>query len=280
MLNPSSFIKKLSVFLIIYLTAYLISPSASAQVFNSSVSAATGGTGRGAVEGGDATFLNPATLVHFRGRHLFGSVGSSDFAASLSDNTTESTIPAAFSYLQEKHDVAGDSLRLHDFVLTFAEFIAEKVTLGVNAHYYDEKLVNSQKSYLEINGDVGLEYTPTDYLGLGVVAYNFTGERTNVPADIRQSSTFGGGVNYIYHKIMRLRLDLTSQSTAMAGVESFMNQWLILRGGYSNQWETGRELITFGLGFEGPKFAINYAYQGNPRISGDYRHSIDLQFPF
>lgn len=277
MLNPSSFIKKLSVFLVLY----LISPLASAQVFNSSVSAATGGTGRGAVEGGDVVFLNPATLVHFRGKHLFGSVGSNDFAASLSDNTTESAIPAAFSYVQESTPVAGgDSLRLHDYVLTFAEFISEKVTMGINAHYYDEKLPQAQKSYLEINGDLGLEYTPTDYLGLGVVAYNFTGERTDVPADIRQNSYFGGGVNYIYHKLMRLRLDMTSQSTAMFGVESFMNQWLILRAGYSNQWESGRELITYGFGFEGPKFAINYAYQGNTRISGDYRHSIDLQFPF
>jgi hypothetical protein len=66
----------------------------------------------------------------------------------------------------------------------------------------------------------------------------------------------------------------------MSGLETYLNKFMITRIGFQNDNKNSRELLTAGLGFKGPRFAINYGYQGNILISSDYRHSVDLEIPF
>jgi hypothetical protein len=140
MLRPLSLIKKLSVFLFIYVSANV----AGAQVYNSSVSVAAGGTGRAAVEPGDASFLNPAVLVHLGGRYLFTSFGKNEFAAALSDNTKESTIPASFSYMQKStQKTSHGDLKENDFAISLAEFVVDKWSVGLTGHYLSQDLPGS-----------------------------------------------------------------------------------------------------------------------------------------
>lgn len=272
--HPLSVVKKLPVFLFIY----LIVNTAGAQVYNSSVSAATGGTGRAAVEPGDATFLNPGTLVHLRGHYLTSSFAENDLAITLSDNTPDSFLPASLGYVQKKSDLPQGQLKWYDINFSLAEFVVEKWALGVTGHYLNFTLPTS--SYRNINADIGVIYTPKPHIGLGLVVYNIMGEDSNIPEEFRPKTVVGAGFNYIYQAMVRFRADATSDSIFMAGLETYMNQFLITRLGYSNNTDEKRELITAGMGFKGPKFALNYAYQGNPQNSGDYRHSVDLQIPF
>ncbi|MNL24908.1 hypothetical protein D3C87_1463600 [compost metagenome] len=87
-------------------------------------------------------------------------------------------------------------------------------------------------------------------------------------------------MNYIYERLARFRLDVTSESQVMAGMENYLNQWFILRFGYQNDSKESRQLVGTGFGFDGPRFGLNYAYLANTKESSDYRHSVDLQIPF
>lgn len=271
--HPLSFIK-----LPVFFCIYLIVNTAAAQVYNSSISAATGGTGRAAVEAGDAAFLNPGTLVHLKGRQLFSSFAENQFAVALSDNTQDSMLPAALGFVQKKSDVSLGRLEESDLTLSLAEFATDQWAMGITGHHREQKLPN--QSYRQTNADIGLVYTPQSHIGWGLVAYNVFGEDTAAPKELRRKTSVGAGFNYIYKGTVRMRADATSESEFMAGLETYVNRFVISRLGYMNNTKDSRELITAGLGFKGPRFALNYAYEGNPRESGDYRHSVDLGIPF
>ncbi|WII72704.1 hypothetical protein QJS83_02320 [Bdellovibrio sp. 22V] len=272
--HPLSLVK-----LPVFLFVYLIVNAASAQVYNSSISAATGGTGRAAVEAGDAAFLNPGTLVHLKGRNFFSSFAKDELAINISDSSPESFLPSALSFVKKKSDyAAGGDLQTQDFTLSLAEFVVDKLSLGVTGHYLTQEIPNA--TYHQINADFGLIYTPKSNIGWALVAYNVFGEKDDVPKELRQKTVFAGGFNYIYHAMVRFRVDVDSESVYMGGVETYINQFIITRLGYQKDADDDRELITAGAGFKGPRFALNYAYQGNTQNSEDYRHSVDLEIPF
>lgn len=272
--HPLSLLKKLPVFFCFYLIVNV----AHAQVYNSSTSAATGGTGRATVEPGDVSFLNPGTMVHLKGRHFFSSFAENQFAASLSDNTKDSAMPAAFAFVKKTSDVSLGKLEESDMALTLAEFATEKWAMGVTGHYREQKLPNS--SYRQTNADIGFIYTPRANIGVALVGYNLFGEDTGAPEELRRKTSAGAGFNYIHNRMVRFRLDATTESEVMGGLETYVNNFLVSRLGYYNDTNDNRELLTAGLGFNGPRFALNYAYEGNPKESGDYRHSVDLGIPF
>ncbi|QDK47177.1 hypothetical protein DOM22_19405 [Bdellovibrio sp. ZAP7] len=276
MLHPLSFVKKLSVFLLIYVS----SNQAVAQVYNSSASVAAGGTGRAAVEPGDASFLNPASMAHLGGRFLFTSFADKEFAAFLSDNTKESTLPAAAAYVQKsKMTKTLGELNEHDIGITLAEFFKDKWSVGLTGHYLEQTL--AQGSYHSVNGDLGLLYTPMSDMGLGLVVYNVFGENNNTaPEELRYKTKVGGGFNYIYKGMFRVRVDGDSEGYAGLGLETFINRFIVFRFGYSDDFDDSRPLVSAGMGFSGPRFRLNYAYFGNTQKSSDYRHSIDLIIPF
>lgn len=196
---------------------------------------------------------------------------------SLSDNG-ETVIPAGLGYVQKQFDRGTEKLNQHDISLSLADFVMDKVTIGLTGHYLEQKL--DVASYRQINGDLGLAYTPTSALGVALVAYNIFGEKDDIPEDLHQKTYLGAGFNYIYKQFVRFRVDATSESVYMAGVESYFNRWAIFRCGYQNNTEEKRQLWSLGAGFDGPRFGLNYAYQSNPEVASDYLHSVDLQIPF
>lgn len=274
MLRPLSLLKKLPVFLFVYLSLN----AAYAQVYYSSISAATGGTGRAAIEPGDALLLNPSALPHLKGRFIFTSFAKDEFAASLSDNTKESTLPAGFSYVQKKTDSSFGDLKTKDLAVSFAEFIVDKWSIGLTGHYLEMEVPTAK--WIQSNADLGLLYTPFSNIGMGLVVYNVFGEKGEIPKEFREKTSVAGGVNFIYRETIRMRFDATSESVFALGLETYLNNFVITRFGYSDDVDDKRQLLTAGVGFNGPRFQLNYAYQGNTQKSSDYRHSIDLVIPF
>ncbi len=250
-----------------------------AQVYNSSASVAAGGTGRAAVEPGDASFLNPATMAHLGGRFLFTSFADKEFAAFLSDNTKDSTVPAAAAYVQKTSmtKTLGE-LNEHDIGLSFGERFLDKWAVGLTGHYLEQSLDKS--SYNTVSGDLGVLYTPMPDMGLGLIVYNVFGENQNAPEELRHKTKVGGGFNYVYKGMARFRVDGDSEGYAGLGLETFINRFIVFRFGYSDDFDDPRPLVSAGAGFSGPRFRLNYAYFGNTQKSSDYRHSIDLIIPF
>jgi hypothetical protein len=254
------------------------SVSVRAQVTHSAVSSAAGGTGRGSVEPGDAIYLNPATLVHLRGRYLYSSYTEGSFAASISDNTQESSFPSGLSYIKT---YVPDSTLLTEqniFSLSLAEFAYKKWAMGITGSFFQHKLGDMISQ--QTNADIGFIYTPTENMGLGLVIYDVFGEHSDIPEVFKRKTKVAAGFNYIYQNVVRMRVDITSKTEAMAGIETYINSFIITRLGYYSDQDDDRSFVTAGAGFRGPKFHINYAYEGNPQNSGDYRHSVDLAIPF
>ena len=262
----------------LFFLIHLIALGASAQVFSSSISAATGGTGRAAVEAGDGVFLNPSTLVHLRGTFLYSSFAKDEYAVTLTDNSPATVLPASLGFVQKTLEVAQGELVQQDIIFSLAEFFADKWSIGLTGHYLTQTIPGN--SYRQPNADLGFMYTPKAHIGFALVGYNIFGEKSEIPDNFRVKSSVGAGFNYIYEALIRFRADVTSESVFMGGLESYFNEFLIVRLGYSTDTDDKRDLATFGVAFKGPRFAINYAYQGNPENSGDYRHSVDLEIPF
>lgn len=258
---------------------------ASAQVYYSSSAAATGGSGRAAVESGDATFLNPATLAHLRDRTFFSSFAKDEMAFSLTDNSEDAAIPGGLSYLQTKSDNGILKIKNNDLALSLAGAITQKFSFGLTAHYFQSDV--NETHYSQTNADLGLIFIPRKNWGLGAVVYNVFGARNDVPAAVVLRPKFGLGFNYLYQELMRFRLDMASapdynfgRSTVMGGFETFFAQFLVWRLGAQYDGLLEQTLTTAGLGFVGPRFSVNYAYQGATKDSSVYRHSVDLVIPF
>lgn len=250
--------------------------SAWAQVFNSSTSAATGLTGRAAVEAGDSVYLNPSSLAHLRGRHFYAAYSEKELAFTLSDNSPDATIPAALGYFQREFSPGNE--KLSALSLALAEFGGRRFSFGLTGHFYSMK--DSQHSHNQINADLGMMFTPTANMGLALVAYNLLGEESAVPSYLRPRRSVGVGFNYVYKNFARFRVDVSTLDQIGLGVETFLNKFIVTRLGYFNDWDSDRDILSLGVGFKGPKFTLNYAYQANIQNSSDSRHSVDLTIPF
>jgi|GEM_PF-2250864 len=268
---------------------------------NSSQSDGAGGAGIGAVNAADINYLNPAVLVHSFGRYFYTTGGSTRFAAGISEASKDVIMPASLAYFQEFRNrdlkkgesdlgLAVQPMTVKDVSLALGDFISQSMAIGITGHQYsvsfdDEKNQSVTRTLL----DAGLLWSPLQNLGFGLVFYNigFIDKSEVFPAEVRPLTRFAVGTHFLYKDFLRFRADLLSGDhnsmkgpTVMLGFEDYMKKWLIWRIGFQGNQDTGQQLGTTGLGFEGPRFVLNYAFQ-REMVVGDYsKHSIDLTFPF
>lgn len=249
------------------------------------VSSAAGGTGRASVDAGTPSLLNPAMLVHLKGRQIYTAYEKDTLVVGLSENSKEVAIPTSISYWQKKPQVATtqDEVLTQDFRLTVAEFIQRLWAVGVTAHYFQVR--TPEKTLGQGNIDLGFSVTPVPDIGMALVFYNLGQENKDIADEHRLYQQVGIGFNHIYRDYFRSRLDILSgrnqnfsESTLMLGIESYMNQWTIIRLGYLQNTFLRRSGWTAGFGFDLPKFRINYAYQS--LTQEENRHSVDMAIPF
>lgn len=257
---------------------HIFSFFAAAQVNTSAGTLSMAGAGRASVHVGDAHYLNPATLVHLLGRYLVYSTTNADNKMiSLSDNTKDSHVPGALSYFKNKIIEGSTDISTEDISLALSGFIMDRLSIGITGHSF--RYEKNQIAFLEVNADIGLLYTPTPSVGIALVSYNIFGEKSNIPSEFIKKNTFGIGFNYLQGAAIRYRIDYIPEHLQL-GLESYLNQWLAFRVGVESITNEKYERPSFGLSFEGPRFGIAYAYQGNTKISADYTHKVDLILPF
>ena len=66
----------------------------------------------------------------------------------------------------------------------------------------------------------------------------------------------------------------------MFGFEEYLSRWTAVRLGYQKNSNDISDLVTFGIGFDLPKFKINYAYWTETKDSTQVRHSVDLMVAY
>ncbi len=265
---------------------YFISSWSYAQTYSSASSGALGGAGRAAVEASDVNYLNPAALVHAKGRYIYSTWSRDDLSLGLSETGQDVIMPASFSYFNSKtKNASGQDLEVQEFRLSIAGFIVDKLAIGLTGNSNTSK-INDVK-YNQSNANIGLFYTPHDRLGVAWVFYNTFDPRANVPEVLQLRPQMAFGVNTVYINILRARFDVLSsadnnfgKAKYQGGFETLWNEWVTLRLGYQNDIMAEQELFTQGLGFNGPVFAVNYCHQGNIKGKDFERHSIDLLISF
>ncbi len=252
--------------------------AALAETPRSSVSLATGGGGVASIEVGEASFLNPASLVHLRDRHFFSSFQDDLFALSLSENSPDSALPGALSYFKQG--------KTEMFSLSLADFAYKNISFGITGSFWQARGRLDEKARSTLNANIGLVWTLSDRLGIGFVAENvlstpdsFTSRRPLIPA-----SRFG--LNYVAFEWFRCRVDFVTVKNnqwkewlPQAGFESYLGRWLIARAGVnlprgqSANWSAG-------LGLDLPRFKINYASRWKTETANGNLHSVDFEVPF
>lgn len=281
MLNPLSFLKHP-----VLLSLYFIATSAHAQTYSSAASDSLGGAGRASVEASDVNYLNPAALVHIKGRNIYSTLNVKDLSVGLSEASDQVVIPASISYFQKKFDETPTlDVQVQEFRLSVADFVVQRFSMGLTGNMNTTKINGS--NYNQTNGTLGFFFTPTETMGIGAVFYNVFEPKDNVPLAYRLRSQMGFGFHKIYKEFIKLRADILTapdnsfgRSKYMAGFETLLNEWCSFRLGYQNDILASQELLTAGVGFAGPRFTLNYGHQGNLKGRDFDRHAIDFIISF
>jgi len=268
--------------------------SQSVFAYVGAVSAGTADAGTAAVEASEAPFRNPATIGYLTGYYFsagFGAIhqtsgqSAQDLSVSLTDNMRETVVPTSFSYLQENTKPDQGENTLHQqFKLSFGNMIREGVGFGFAVQHLADRI--SQQSYSQTNVQTGLLIAPTKDIGAAVLFDNLIPASSDVPDIYRTKQTMAIGGSYNYRRFVRVKADVISATnnsfdhpTLAAGMESYMNRWLILRWGVQRNNEKAADVYAGGLGFISPRFGLHYAYQNSPQDESLTRHSVDLAIP-
>lgn len=258
---------------------------AATQTSSTAASLATAGTGRASVEAGDVHELNPAMLVHLRGRDLHSAASGDSLSVGISDNARDSIIPAALAWKRARTEKAGLETRREDLRLTLADVVKGNLSMGVTGR--QTSYIRGGVDWREVNADVGFAWIATPKVGLGLVVSNSFPGREDMPDDLIARPQTSFGVNYLWSESVRFRGDLISgagnhfgKSVLAGGYEAALNRFFVARLGAATDAGLNREIASAGFGFDLPRFRINYGVQGVVRGEGETWHSVDLGIPF
>lgn len=257
----------------------------------SSISAATAGAGRAAIEALDVPFMNPAAIAFAKGYHF--STGLSKYSSQLgsdqeemsvllSDNTRDTVVPTSLAYVQKRDLDPSIDWNQKDVRLSLGNFLGPRQALGFGLTYRQDRLnsISTQQMAMTVGSIFGV----TKDLGVALVFENAlllsgapVGRETLAPLT-------AVGLSYNLGKMLRMRLDLTTERNnslnrprIAGGIENYWNRWIIFRLGAARDAELEESMWSTGLGFDGPRFGIHYAFQSvESRVERDFRHSVDL----
>lgn len=276
---------------IVFIVNYFNLNPAQAQETKSAISSSTAGSGRSAVEAPDNLYLNPAMQVHLRGRHFyfghFQTKLSREMNILLADNSPDALMPASLAYLQRKLETTLGQVTESSFALSVAEFGGVNWSIGLTGRTIQSEIVGSSVQYRQNTADLGFSFIPSAQLGFGLVFYNVYQE-DEIPSSLKRRSSIGAGLTYLLNSANRYRLDLVTgpdsnlaQGRLEAGFESMLNNWIVFRFGLAQGFE-GKDsnLLSAGLGFRGPRFHLNYAFQKPEIEEKEGAHTIDFIVPF
>lgn len=277
--------KKSILKIVLVLASLILSTEVFAIPVAGSVSMSTGGTGRGTVEPSDSVLLNPAIVAQIPTKYFSFNYSKDQMGLTISDNGREALFPAALAF--NRNEV--DHLQTQNIMLAVAYSPLPKLSFGLGASLVEYRFENAvvEQKYRQTIGDLGMTYAFSKDFAFGLVQYKAFSSKSDIDETLQKQRTLGFGMNYTYLNFVRFRFDVesgpdnkTERLVYMGGVETFLNDWIVLRMGYQNNNVLAKNFTTAGLGFVGPQFGFHYAYLTNPADHDDDRHSVDLGVPF
>lgn len=270
--------------LILLLAGFLFSDGAWAAPYIGSVSLATGGTGRGTVEPTDSVLLNPAIVAQIPTKYFSFNYSKDRMGATISDNGREALFPAALAFNRTDQN----HLLTQNLMLAVAYTPLARLSFGLAVSLVEYTVdIPVEEKFRQTTGDLGVTYAFSKIFAVGLVSSKAFSSKTDLNETLQKQRTLGFGTNYTYLNFVRFRFDVESapdnkfdRMVYMGGLETFLNDWMILRFGYQNNNVLSKNFLSTGIGFAGPQFGFHYAYLTNPADHDDDRHSVDLGIPF
>jgi hypothetical protein len=197
----------------------------------------------------------------------------------------ETLIPTSLGYSQTSIPQAtGGLIRSQDLRVALGERVSDRFGAGLAIHHKSDQ--TDYDSFAQNNLVLAGVVSITENLSFGLVFDDFLGNSSVIPEAQRLYSHTSTGISYNYKRVIRAKFDLISgtnnsfsKPTAVGGVETFMNRWLVLRVGAGRNLETKSNILSAGLGFQGPKFGLHYAYFQSSEDENFARHTVDLAIP-
>ncbi len=269
----------------ILILVILFSQLAIASPIIGSVSTATGGTGRGAIEPVDGVLLNPSSVAKIKTQFFSFNYSNQQMAATIADNGKDALFPAAIAFVRT--DV--NDLKTQDMALVLAYSLMPRLSIGttISLVEYMTNLNNTEQKYRQTVGDIGVSFALARNVSLGAVAYKVLSSDAELAKPLQKQQLVGVGGSYTFDNLVRFRFDIESapenkfdRLTYMTGLETYLNDWMIIRLGYQNNNVVSKNFTTAGLGFSGPQFGLHYGYLTNVSNRNEDRHTVDLGVPF
>jgi hypothetical protein len=268
----------------IFFVAVLTLPQAKASI--GAVSTATGGTGRGAVEPVDGVLLNPSTISDLPGKNFSVNTAHDTWAMSVADNGDDAYLPAALQFIKQNQT----NLDTQQLGLSLATPRWKGMTFGLSASMVEYTQFPSEISELHSRQsvfDLSATLAFSKNFGLGLVARKVGSSRVELADALQVQKTVSMGLSYTYLNFARMRFDIESapenklnKLIYMAGLENYLNDWLVFRLGYKSDTVAVKDYFSAGMGFGGPQFGLHYAYISNVANKSEDQHLIDLGIPF
>lgn len=290
-----------SMFLSLFLSCFFVT---KAFASTGAVSAGLADTGRASVEVIGGPTMNPALIGFLKGYLLSSSYSfsgdqdgrkSNDFLVNITDNQRDTVVPTSLIYNQSKWMGNNEpQLTEKEIRLAFGNRVSRNWAFGLGFKYKEnaataavpEAIGELPERQTQTNIDVGNVFPLQPNLGFALVFENVLPPQSSAHEEWRYTPKTAVGFNYDYSKTFQFRLDVTSASNNSftnpvvgMGIQSYPNRWTAIRLGTQKDLENKADIYSTGLGFSGPKFAVNYAYNQSPQLARLTRHSFDLELP-
>lgn len=279
-----------------YLILLFLFSWAQAQVVEGPITASLGGAGRAGLDANEGAYLNPALIslqpnaegvFYFRDGDADSGEHRNYYGASLSE-VTDVMLPGQLSYFKSrKTGILPVGVDEQIWMGSFAYLIQKRFSVGISI-YDVQKTQEGFNQTDQWNGAFGAVFLIHPNLGVAYVFENPANASSSIPEPLRLARKHSIGVYYSSPYRMRARLDLTHQeqlnpggrNNVMAGLETAVQEFALVRVGMRFDELNDRRFITAGLGFNGPKFKIDYSFEKNLERSSGAVHSVDLRMVF
>ena len=262
----------------------LVSTSSFAFEIQGSASAALGGAGVGSINAVDGGFINPASIGLLERNSASLNIANKGFRVYFADNGSDSMFPAALGYNQA--DLYG--MKTKTVHLMLAKAVQDKFAFGTNVHFQELQIDGLEPTYRQTLIDLAILVKPFEFLSLGLAYKNKPTTDTELSDSIDNNPSLSFGFEYNYIDLLFVKTDIESAQNSNLeqkqiykfGIETHMNDWLILRLGYQNNNILGQNYSTAGFGFGTANYGLHYAYVKESNFKKDTYHSVDLTMPF
>lgn len=276
------------VFLILSVNAYL--PNAGP------VSLSQGGAGRAAFDSVESMYLNPAGVslndsYFLAGSYLSGEISpgntGSEYGFVAADGSKSNLFPAAFGYRYAKTKIHDQEVKTHLLKIAAAQ-VFRKFSLGLSAQRRSLESIGLSFNEEEYQMDLGALFSVNEKLILGLTVNNLLSQNMRVPSELKSLKYIGLGGYFVGVTNFSLRGDLLFPTELnpekrfihQIGIDSKFYDEFHFRAGYELDDYYGQNSYSLGIGWEGPRLKLAYAFQQTVRKGSLNRHMIDLWLNF